>query len=236
LNSAKRAEHLQSAKPSFAATADFEALTTGAGVNGVMSRMARRPVPLPKPQPPTLTVGQKRRRIERLQKCLVKLEEFDPQKAPKRAPAVLELEAAIDKALASAFGYGTLGYLQYNDAATLDPSPLLAETAARANGARPARHDVKVAETREQFSENKLRSISLLQKAIRTLEEEIATAEPKAATLPSLNVVPLTATQAPEKGALPTTIKPSAPAPGRSVFVTLESLRRRLTRWLKRKR
>jgi hypothetical protein len=75
--------------------------------------MARRPVPLPKPQPPTLTVGQKRRRIERLQKCLVKLEEFDPQKARKRAPAVLELEAAIDKALASAFGYGTLGYLQY---------------------------------------------------------------------------------------------------------------------------
>jgi hypothetical protein len=66
--------------------------------------MARRSVPPPKPQSPTLTVGQKRRRIERVQKCIARLEAFDPQKARKRAPAVLELEAAIDKALSSAFG------------------------------------------------------------------------------------------------------------------------------------
>ena len=83
--------------------------------------MARRSVPAPKPKSPILTVGQKRRRIERLQKCVTSLEAFDPQKARKRAPAVLELEAAIDKTLSSAFGYGTSAYLRFNQAATLDP-------------------------------------------------------------------------------------------------------------------
>jgi hypothetical protein len=58
--------------------------------------MARRPAPPPKPKSPILTVGQKRRRIERLQKCVINLEAFDPHKARKRAPAVLELEAAIE--------------------------------------------------------------------------------------------------------------------------------------------
>src|ERR1700724_2236904 len=85
--------------------------------------MARRSVPPPKPKSPILTVGQKRRRIERLQKCVTNLEAFDPQKARKRTPAVLELEAAIDKALSSAFGYGTPAYLRHNQAATLDPDP-----------------------------------------------------------------------------------------------------------------
>ena len=63
--------------------------------------------PPPKPKSPILTVGQKRRRIERLQKCVTDLEAFDPLKVRKRAPAVIELEAVIDKALSSAFGYGT---------------------------------------------------------------------------------------------------------------------------------
>ena len=143
--------------------------------------MARRSAPPPKPKPPTHTVGQKRRRLERLQKCVTSLEAFDPQKARKRAPAVLELEAAIDKALSSAFGYGTPAYLRYNEAATLDPSPLLTNVAVRAP-ARPVggsvRHEAKVQETRQQFSENKERAIALLQSAIRKLEEEIATTEP----------------------------------------------------------
>jgi hypothetical protein len=154
---------------------------SAASVNGVIPRMARRPAPPPKPKSPTLTVGQTRRRVERLQKCVTKLEAFDPQKAHKRAPAVLELEATIDKALSSAFGYGTPAYLRYNEAATLDPSPLLA--AARANTARPVgaspRQDVKVQETREHFSENRSRAIALLQQAIRTLDEEIAEAGSK---------------------------------------------------------
>src|SRR5262249_53435669 len=135
----------------------------------------------PKPKTPILTVGQKRRRIERLQKCVASLEAFDPQKAHKRAPAILELEAAIDKALSSAFGYGTPAYLRFNEAATLDPSPLLANVAIRTPGkavGAPVRHEAKVQETRQQFSENRERAIALLQNAIHTLEEEIATAAP----------------------------------------------------------
>ena len=85
--------------------------------------------PPPKPKSPILTVGQKRRRIERLQKCVTNLAAFDPLKARKLAPAVIELEAAIDKALSSAFGYGTPAYMQYNQAATLDPGPLITNAA-----------------------------------------------------------------------------------------------------------
>jgi hypothetical protein len=143
--------------------------------------MARRSAPPPTPKTPILTVGQKRRRIERLQKCIANLEAFDPQKARKRAPAALALEAAIDKALSSVFGYGTPAYLRYNEAATLDPSPLLADVAVRAPArpiGGPARHETKVQETRQQFSENRERAIALLQDAIRTLEEDIATADP----------------------------------------------------------
>jgi hypothetical protein len=144
--------------------------------------MARRSVPPPKPKSPILTVGQKRRRIERLQKCVTSLEAFDPQKARKRAPAVLELEAAIDKALSSAFGYGTSAYLRYNQAATLDPDPLVTNATRspvlRPVGGGPGRHDAKAHEVRQNFSENKERSIALLRKAIGTLEDEIADAEP----------------------------------------------------------
>jgi hypothetical protein len=144
--------------------------------------MARRSAPPPKPKSPILTVGQKRRRIERLQKCITSLEAFDPQKAQKRAPAVLALEAAIDKALSSAFGYGTPAYLRYNQAATLDPSPLLTNVTLRSPVLRPVggpgRHDAKAHEARQHFSENKERSISLIRQAISALEDEIADAEP----------------------------------------------------------
>jgi hypothetical protein len=143
--------------------------------------MARRSVPPPKPKSPILTVGQKRRRIDRLRKCVTSLEAFDPHKARKRAPAVLELEAAIDKALASAFGYGTPAYLRYNQAATLDLDPLITK-ATRSPVLRPVggpqRDEVKANEVRRNFSENKERSITLLRNAISALEEEIADAEP----------------------------------------------------------
>src|SRR6516225_11889167 len=128
--------------------------------------MARRSAPPLKPTSPNLSVGQKRRRIERLQKCVTSLEAFDPQKARKRAPAVLALEAAIDKALSSAFGYGTPAYLRYNQAATLDPSPLITNATIRSPVLPPvggsARNAAKAQETRQHFSENKERSIALL--------------------------------------------------------------------------
>jgi hypothetical protein len=188
--------------------------------------MARRSALPPKPKSPILTVGQKRHRIERLQKCITRLEAFDPQKARKRAPAVLELEAAIDKALSSAFGYGTPAYLRYNEAATLDPSPLLADVAVRAP-ARPidgtVRHEAKVQETRQQFSENKERSIAMLRNAISALEDEIAEAGPVVdAATPAKKAVqetkaPLTAVRMPQ--------------PSRWGGVALEAAWRRVGRW-----
>jgi hypothetical protein len=192
--------------------------------------MARRFAPPPKPKTPTLTVGQKRRRVERLEKCVTRLEAFDPQKARKRAPAVLELEAAIDKALASAFGYGTPAYLRYNEAATLDPSPLLTSVAVRAPARTvggSVRHEAKVEETRQQFSENKGRAIALLQSAIRKLEEEIANAElvitaPKES--PAMAVEPDQQSKATPKAEV-------RPPPPRTWGSFGEVLRRRVGRW-----
>jgi hypothetical protein len=202
--------------------------------------MARRSVPPPKPKTPILTIGQKRRRIERLQKCVTSLEAFDPQKARNRAPAVLELEAAIDKALSSAFGYGTPAYLRYNAAAVLDPSPILTNVTARAPVSPSApsaggtmRRDAKVQETRQQFSTNKARAIALLQTAIRALEEEITDARPAVAAPP--NSVATSHEQAPVANSHePTEVPPKAEvrtpsARASSGFVA--ALRARIGRW-----
>jgi hypothetical protein len=146
--------------------------------------MARRSVPPPKPRSPILTAGQKQRRIERLQKCITSLEAFDSQKVRKRFgnPEVVTLEAAIDKALSSAFGYGTPAYMRYNVAAKLDPGPLITNAALRSAALRPvggsARHDAQAREARQHFSDGRERSIALLREAIRTLEDEIAAVRP----------------------------------------------------------
>jgi hypothetical protein len=193
--------------------------------------MARRSAPSPKPKTPILTVGQKRRRIERLQKCVISLGTLDPLKARKRAPAVLALEAAIDKALSSAFGYGTPAYLRYNEAASLDPGLLLTCLAVRGPEkavAGRARHDVKVQETRQQFSENKDRAIALLQNAIRTLEEDIATAEPLTAAAKKSQATPIIMSDQP----LEATLKAEVHAPLLKTWGGFgEVLRRRVGRW-----
>src|SRR5580704_8618403 len=154
-----------------------------------------RSVPPPKPKSPILTVGQKRRRIERLQKCITSLDAFDPQKARKRAPAIVELEAAIDKALSSAFGYGTPGYLRYNQAATLEPDPFVTNATLRSPVVPPIggpqRGDAKAHEVRRNFAENKGRSVALLRKAISTLENEIADAEPIVVAAKQLTATPV---------------------------------------------
>jgi hypothetical protein len=194
--------------------------------------MARRSVPPPKPKTPILTVGQKRRRIERLQKCITSLEAFDLQKARKQAPAVFELEAAIDKALSSAFGYGTPAYLRYNEAATLDPSPLLTNVTVRAPVAPPpggpTRRDAKVQETRQQFSVNKARAIALLQNAIRPLEEEIGGAEPVVAAPQKSGAAPVIASDEPSQGS--PKVEARTPSP-RALSGFVGALRRHVGRW-----
>ena len=174
--------------------------------------MARRSAPPPKPKSPNLTVGQKRRRVERLQKCVTSLGAFDPQKARKRAPAVLELEAAIDKALSTAFGYGTPASLRYNQAGILDPSPLLTNANARNSVLSPiggsARIEVKAQETGKHFSENKERSIVLLRKAISALAEEIADAEPVVVAVEKPKATPVVEAQTPKATPAPEVAAP----------------------------
>jgi hypothetical protein len=199
--------------------------------------MARRSVPPPRPTTPILTVGQKRRRIERLQKCVTSLEAFDPQKARKRAPAVLELEAAIDKALSSAFGYGTPAYLRYNEAATLDPSPLLTSVAVRTPAKAvggPARHVAKVQETHQHFSGNKTRAIALLQQAIHSLEEEIAESKPKVAAEKEKQTPDVVADAKPEPKS-PEKPDVRSAVPRRWAGITFDSVRGHVGRWLGRR-
>jgi hypothetical protein len=202
----------------------------------MMSRnlMARRSVPPPKPQSPILTVGQKRRRIERLQKCVTRLEAFDPLKARKRAPAVIELEAAIDKALSSAFGYGTSAYLRYNQAATLDPDPLVTNATLRSPVLRPVggpqRGDAKAHEVSQNFSQNKERSLALLRKAISALEEEIADAGPfVAAAKQSMATPVIEATQEPKTAPKAGEIRMLRPR--RWGGIAFEAAWRRVARW-----
>ena len=193
--------------------------------------MARRSVPPPKPKSPILTVGQKRRRIERLQKCVTRLEAFDPLKARKRAPAIIELEAAIDKALSSAFGYGTPAYLRYNQAATLDPTPLatLRSPVLRPVGG-PPRGDAKAHEVSRNFSENKERSIALLRKAISALEEEIADAGPVVEAVKQSTATPaIEATQ--ESKTAPKAGEVRMLRPRRWDGIAFEAVWRRMVRW-----
>jgi hypothetical protein len=182
--------------------------------------MARRPVPPPKPRSPILTAGQKRRRIERLQKCITSLEAFDPQKVRKRFgnPEVLALEEAIDKGLSSAFGYGTAAYTQYNQAATLDPGPLITSAALPVRG--PGRRDAQAQEARQYFSDGRERSIAMLRKAIDALEGEIAAAQ---------SVI-----EAPKESKAPHQTRGEAlkVKPKRRGGIDLQAVWRRVGRWL----
>ena len=66
----------------------------------------------PKTERHVLTVAQRRNCIERLQDCIRRLGDFDPQQVQRRfdIPEVIGLEATIDEALAAAFGHGTPSY------------------------------------------------------------------------------------------------------------------------------
>jgi hypothetical protein len=159
-------------------------------------RSVRRSKP-PKPKAPILTAEQKRRRIERLKKCIRDLQVFDPQKVQKRfgVPEVFALEAAIDKALLSAFGHGTSAYMRYNRAATLDHGPLITNVPVRSTVVPPdcaepgSQDDPREAqEARAYFSEGKERSIDLLRKAICRLEDEIAELNPVVAAPPQKSI------------------------------------------------
>src|SRR5579862_5337298 len=155
--------------------------------------MARRTTSYTPPQAPILTVDQKRRRIERLENCIRDLEAFDPQIVQKRfgIPEVMALEAAIDEALAAAFGHGTHSYNRYKDAATLDNGPHIVRVQPAFGRGPTVNYDAQEAhEARRYLAEGKQRSIALLRQAIRTLEAEIADQEQSVPPGPTREAAP----------------------------------------------
>ena len=143
-------------------------------------RMAPRRPAQPKPESPILTVEQKRRRIDRLQKCIDELESFDPQKVQKRCrePEVMRLQAAIKEALSAAFGHKTPAYDRYSDAAILDYGPHTLRMGPAFGRGPQIDYDAQEAhEARQYFAEGKQQSIVLLRQAISTLKDEIADQE-----------------------------------------------------------
>jgi predicted nucleotide-binding protein len=144
--------------------------------------MARRPTPPPKPDRPDLTVEQKRRCIDRLNKRIEELEAFDPQTVQKRfPPEVTALQNAIDEALSAAFGHGTVEYSRYSSAARLDQGPTFVQLGL---GFRGGGQDDGTHQARQYLAEGKQESIVLLGQAIRTLQDEIADQEHEASSAP----------------------------------------------------
>jgi Predicted nucleotide-binding protein containing TIR-like domain len=144
--------------------------------------MARHPSPPPKPERTILTVEQKRRCIDRLNKRIEDLQAFDPQTVQKRfPPEVTALQNAIDEALSAAFGHGTVEYRRYSSAAHLDDGTATVQLGAGFRGG--GQHD-ETHRTRQILAEGKRKSIILLQQAIRALEDEIADQEHEASSAP----------------------------------------------------
>jgi hypothetical protein len=129
--------------------------------------------------------------------------------------------------------------LRYNEAATLDPSPLLISAAVRAAVSPPvggpARYGAKVEEKRQHFSENKARAVSLLQNAIRTLEEEIAKAGPEVEEAGKAKQTPDVAAETKLAPKFPAKTDVRSVAPRRWSWITFEAVRGRVGQWLRRK-
>jgi hypothetical protein len=131
--------------------------------------------PPPTPERPDLTAEQKRRCIERFERCIRSLEAFDPTLVQKRhgVPEVLALEAAIDEAISAAFGHGTPAYKRYGSAATLDNGPHIVRFEPFGGSAPPGYVDpIEAQEARHYFAEGKTQSIALLRQAIRKKKEK----------------------------------------------------------------
>jgi predicted nucleotide-binding protein len=124
--------------------------------------MARNP-PAP-PQPRALTADQIRQGIERLRKRISELEAFDPTSVEDRwSPAAQAIGTAIEETLARVFGESTPAYNRYASAAQLDSGPLI-----MGGGPDP------IYKVHEWLREGKVRSLALLNQAVKGLEEDLA--------------------------------------------------------------
>ena len=121
----------------------------------------KKPV-LPAPRTVELSEPQIRAAIERFQRRIREVEDFDPQKVTDRKdPNIDALEAAIGEALTETFGHDTPARRPYAAAATLDTAGI------NMNGT--PHHEVI-----EGLVHGRERSIVLMTRAIRSLEERLA--------------------------------------------------------------
>jgi len=138
------------------------------------AQMATRRTPPPRPERPDLSPEEIRRCITKLQRRIDDLRRFDPSKVTQRfgIPEVSNLEASIDEALSAAFGHGTIEYRRYEDAVRLDHGPVRMSTGpvfGRGGG-----FDANNAHDGQQYlAEGKTRTITILEGAIRSLQEEL---------------------------------------------------------------
>jgi predicted nucleotide-binding protein len=139
--------------------------------------MARRPSH--PSEPPIAGAEQVRARIARLRRCIVELDEFDPEQVQARynVTEVIVLEASIKEALQAAFGQGTPRYNLFKGAADLDQGPHTARMdstlIAVRTGRVPNYEAQEAMEARRYLGEGKKRSTELLKKAIQVLEDDL---------------------------------------------------------------
>lgn len=130
------------------------------------------------PQPAKMTVDDMKRGVQRLKKRLKMVEEFDPATLDRRDPysTVRPLETDIEGALVDTFGSDTVEYGRFAEAARFSwPMSIGGDTV----------HERKV-----QFvTEDRSKSMQLLQAAIALLQERIAEAgDAPAAQPPGISV------------------------------------------------
>jgi predicted nucleotide-binding protein len=99
--------------------------------------------------------------IDRLRKRIEEVKQFAPQSVTEQynIPEIDGLAAAIDDALIRTFGANTTDYTLYKDAVTFD------------NGPHNYAYPVPIHEVQQSLSRSKARSITLLERAVRSLEE-----------------------------------------------------------------
>lgn len=136
--------------------------------------MAQRPRTSTRPERPHHSVEEKRQDILRLERRMAEVEAFDPSQATKRfsEPSVTALQTAIASTLTAIFGHGTAEYNRYSAATRFDDGPI------SMGGAWGREFRDEAAEARRYLSEGKVRTLALLNEAIRALQEEIEFSTP----------------------------------------------------------
>ncbi len=144
----------------------------------ILNPMASKRTPPTKPERPQHSAQEKLRDIDALERRIKDLNAFDPGSINKRFTdhRVEVLQTAIDETLSEVFGNGTDDYQRYVAAARLDSGPvhMVTDWAPNSN---------EIGEARQYAAEGKERSISLLNRAVARLKEEIDREEVRSALL-----------------------------------------------------